>query len=852
MRLLTLFFFTFFALCNLYGSHNKAGEITFEQIGPREIKAIITTYTKISADIDRQKIEINWGDGKIDSTNILPGYPQPFSTFNDLQVSVYEITHTYSGAGSFFVSFEDPFRNSGIKNIKNSDQVPLTLVSQVIISPFLGNNNSPILLNPPIENACIGRVFEHNPSAFDPDGDSLFYSLVTPKGENVLDIPDYFIPENVSLNPNNGTLTWDSPTQAGEFNFAIKIEEFRAGFKIGEVIRDMQVEVSSCDNESPIITSEINFCVLAGDTLNFEVLAKDINLGDNITLTATGGPLNSVTPQLATFPNGKSGIDSVSANFRWITNCDHIRSSAYQVSISATDNNNSTPLSSTKIINIKVIAPPLSINNPTVNNLGINIKWNKDTCNKAIRYELYRKIDSTNYLIDSCTTGIPAELEYQLINDEFLINDTSFTDISAKSGNLYCYRVIAVFPDGSKSITSKEVCTEPFNTNPIFIKNSVVVTSEINGEIELKWLKPKEINLIGNENEMNYELYEIINNQEVLIYTSNNLEDTSFVHNAINTLNSSHTYVVKVVLNNNEVSSSSSSTSVFLIGKEFNNSAQLNWIQSTPWINSSFEILIQDKDDPLNFIAIDTVFEGSSCLVNNLPNQEEACFKINSIGQYSGTIYTDSITNFSQLICVTPADNIAPCPPILNFDPNCDNNEIFLSWNYLNDTCDADILFTKIFKKSTINFEYELYQTFNGKSITNFRDFSLTNLVGCYAIVVEDTLGNQSDIEQNHCIENCYEYTLPNIFSPNGDNFNDVFIPIKNTQIEKVNFQVYNRWGNLIFETDNSNLNWDGRNMTTNLPVSGGVYFYTCIIFINTLNGTIEKNLNGFIHIIND
>lgn len=51
---------------------------------------------------------------------------------------------------------------------------------------------------------------------------------------------------------------------------------------------------------------------------------------------------------------------------------------------------------------------------------------------------------------------------------------------------------------------------------------------------------------------------------------------------------------------------------------------------------------------------------------------------------------------------------------------------------------------------------------------------------------------------------------LPNVFSPNGDGINDVIKPILLGIEELICFKIYNRWGNLVFETKNRDFGWDG------------------------------------------
>ena len=51
---------------------------------------------------------------------------------------------------------------------------------------------------------------------------------------------------------------------------------------------------------------------------------------------------------------------------------------------------------------------------------------------------------------------------------------------------------------------------------------------------------------------------------------------------------------------------------------------------------------------------------------------------------------------------------------------------------------------------------------------------------------------------------------LPTAFSPNGNGMNDIF-GMEQNNIEKVDFRIFNRWGNLMFSTTDPDEGWDGR-----------------------------------------
>jgi len=77
---------------------------------------------------------------------------------------------------------------------------------------------------------------------------------------------------------------------------------------------------------------------------------------------------------------------------------------------------------------------------------------------------------------------------------------------------------------------------------------------------------------------------------------------------------------------------------------------------------------------------------------------------------------------------------------------------------------------------------------------------------------------------------------LPTGFTPNGDGENDVFI-IRGGPFETVDFRVYNNWGELIFQTDDGMVGWDGSYKGDPAPL--GVYTWTFVV--NIADGKVIK-----------
>lgn len=64
---------------------------------------------------------------------------------------------------------------------------------------------------------------------------------------------------------------------------------------------------------------------------------------------------------------------------------------------------------------------------------------------------------------------------------------------------------------------------------------------------------------------------------------------------------------------------------------------------------------------------------------------------------------------------------------------------------------------------------------------------------------------------------------IPNSFTPNGDDLNDIFKP-RSVYLESYNLKVFNRWGDKLFETNNINEGWDGTSLGK--PCQEDVYIY--------------------------
>ena len=94
-------------------------------------------------------------------------------------------------------------------------------------------------------------------------------------------------------------------------------------------------------------------------------------------------------------------------------------------------------------------------------------------------------------------------------------------------------------------------------------------------------------------------------------------------------------------------------------------------------------------------------------------------------------------------------------------------------------------------------------------------------------------------------IEPISEFSASNVFSPNNDGVNDIF-KFRTKNMSKLNCQIYNRWGELIYEIVGVDAGWAGRTKN-GLDCSPGVYYY--VVTAEGVEGK-EYEEKGFVQLL--
>ena len=740
-----LFCFAFIAKA----THQRAAEITYTWKGGNAYEFTLTTYNVPNAAWEqRDSLFVEWGDGN-------SGYiPRIYWTNmgDDCIKNIYMQTHTYSTSGTYVVSMEDANRNYGVINVPNSVMVPMHIETELIINPFLGYNNSVQLLNAPVDKGCVGKLFLHNPSAYDPDGDSLSYKLVYCKGQDGMEIPGYTYPQasqTFEIDPLTGELRWDAPVIQGEYNVAFMIEEWRHGVKIGSVVRDMQILISHCNNDLPQIQCNDQYCILAGEQLDFIISASDPN-GDNVTLTASGAPFEvAVSPAILT-PESAFGLQP-QMEFLWNTVYAHIRNTPYQVVIHAKDDSSPISLTNVKTVTINVMAPKIQNLVAEVHGHDATLSWTAYPCYNAVALLVYRKAGCDGYEPDFCETGIRDG--YQLLATLNDVAATSYVDHDLPQGMAYEYRVVAQFPDGALSIVSDAACVTLKNDSPLMTHVTNDSTDLVSGHVITCWAAPKEID-DQYVAPFRYALTRVLNGETSVVYEG---ADTTFLDANVD-LATVTSIIYKVEMRDAThqlMGTSATASAVMLSANGFTTEAVLNWSETVPWLVDSTQVF---KEVDNRFVRIASV-TGFAYTDTDVETDETYRYYVRTFGHYTIEGIMRPLVNYSAIKMVR--------------------------------------------------------------------------------------IGHEEPVEE-------FSYVLPNVITPNGDGFNDVFEP-KVTGVDLITSAktvIFNRWGNILWDSDDPLIHWDGKNKLTKLACPPGTYFYITDITYIGETGEEKLHLQGSITIV--
>ncbi len=343
-----------------------------------------------------------------------------------------------------------------------------------------------------------------------------------------------------------------------------------------------------------------------------------------------------------------------------------------------------------------------------------------------------------------------------------------------------------------------------------------------------------------------YKIYQRFSASDVpILLTTVPKNDTTFIHSNLSD-KISYFYCVEAVNVNEKITAISNQAS-----------KKVYFPHPPSFMNADFGTVLQENQIQLSF-TVDTSHtnKGFKLVESSEINgqySEIAFFEKPSIPKivFNDTANTSSQVHFYKLIAVSVcnsewkesniAHNIVLRSSTSSEKPKINN----LIWNTYQ-TWRGGVEKYKLYR-SLDNENFELRDTLSAKDSIYMDDVSnLTNIkkgMVCYYVEAEEKDENPYQIKgfsrsNVECVAQNTELFLPNAFNPNSDvEENRIFKP-NVSFVKDFYLIIYSRWGNIIFESKNPDIGWDGKSEGNLVPK--GVYVYY-LKYITSLNQVFER-----------
>jgi len=464
---------------------------------------------------------------------------------------------------------------------------------------------------------------------------------------------------------------------------------------------------------------------------------------------------------------------------------------------------------------------------------GTVIEWNVNSAADTRGYEIFE--------------AFPDDFR-KAIDTALGINNTSYTDFSRDPTLKSQPFGVLAFDDCLSGINPTYRPSSPSSIHKtIFLSTTLDTCAR---EVGLVWT-----NYFGWPTGVeSYEVYMVENNEDPVLLSSQNGMDSTYLHQGVNS-SSSYSYFVKAI---------QSGSSKLVQSFSNKNQVVVSNLQVASYLYLS-SVSVEEKNQlTIGFIAdpVDAIvsYRLEKATTESGPYETIESISSNPSGQFqvidqevetSITRYYYRVISINDCGVTVDTSNIGTSL-LLKGDTDDQSLINSLQWNGYKDW-QSGVNYYNIYRGTTSNLlGGTLISSISGEA-TSYQDDVSDLLIAegkfCYYIeAVEgingfDTLARvKSNIK---CIFLEPEVWVPNAFTPNNDNVNDVFKPVTRfVQEADFIFEVYNRWNQKIFESRDLNVGWDGTYKSK--AVKEGVYMY--IINFRSAFGNFDQR-TGIINV---
>lgn len=708
----------------------------------------------------------------------------------------------------YYMSWERCCRNELALNVNATNQG--MVFTTEVPDPALQNSSPQFAPYPSETFLCVNSETVLDFSATDADGDSLVYSLITPLRGNGTSQFAPTLPQGALARP-YPPLDWTAlydlddpvggdipftidpqtglgvaqPTSIGSFSLAVKVEEFRDGVKIGEVIREAQLASLICvvDEASTIeiANGDTIFDIIANTGFCIDIVITTPNEGDTLFVEVDGDLFDGTVFPPASFP-ASEGFSVIEEQFCWSPVCDNLNfdEGLYEVTISA-------------------------FSRGCANEILVTTQ--------TLYFNVYIEDDEPTAIAEpTLPDGLPGVL-IDLYNPsthcfDFVFQDPNEADslqVTASSPIFNLPNVTAVEPGEDQGTISLPFCWDvtcaDVRDEPYIVTFEVITTNceveEINTfEIPVFVIVPDNEPTIFQEPFQDTYTFEF--------YSANEFEIPVIVTDAnfFDTLNVTASSPIFSLPQNPAIFDSLNGLSV--VEGAILWSPACEAVRPEPYTVTLTATAQSCKTDDTVSRTIEIFLElpPESAPFFELPNPGELIE--HTVGDELIDILVIARDNDSYdtltLTATSPAFQSRGRAAVMESATSTQ----FVSSNFIWDPLCPDI------SEAEIPVRFEVNSRSCQKDVSRFLDISIT--------VTTPTRGDIAPIA--------------NVITPNGDGRNDAWIIEHLDDVCLLNFRalVIDRWGKQVFESEDPKFQWDGQTPNGNL-VSGGNYFQTIQYF---------------------